>query len=917
MRIPLRKFNRGLYFADPNEEIPSGSLIRARGIDKDTPWKSRQGSTALVSGNAHSITYFNDYYFYATGTAFYASTRAIAAKTGLSGNRLSYTRMAPRAGKADCLFVCGGGVLFKVLYDRYDICSTDDYLWNLSAAGTSEYYVTDSSGDNASFIQPITLQESSVALSTAALGSLATGTWNFGDNDTLGYNTVYVRLKDSTTANPGSHGLNYLELIEARASNWGITPPSHSPVASSGPAGGNLTGTYSYCCTFKNSRTGTRSNPSAIPSTLTIAASAVDSTGSILPVNTYSLLCHFNGAAGSTLTYDNSGRGHTITMYGNCDLDTTGAKYGTASAWFPGATGDYMLIEAHADWCPNYEPFTLDFYVNFDTLASTQYVLVSQGTTRTSDTSYWYLSYCHVNNRVYFFSKKRTGNNAQFYTGAWSWTPTTGTWYHLALVRGWQGDSEQFQACVDGSSLTLVTGYFSTTTAPVGAPGDTLRLGSWFYKGGVLHKPLLGHMDELRFISNAAAWTAGFTPSTGEYGAVIDTTSSIQYAAAGEKINLKNIPYSSDPQVDTVEIWRTQANGVAFFKLIEVANGQTTYLDNIPDDQLGLEECPIDNIIPYAWFDDCIGPHNASMFWITRNKVGERGRLYYSAIGRAETMEGFIEVSSDDDPLQKLVYYQGMLGVFSQSRFFQILGTNPYFVKEVSGVPGTIRPHSVAATPYGVAYEASDKTFRLLSGLSAMRFDEAIARILAGEAIENLKAWGGGSSTTVACYARGEYIISDSSQTLAYAFENKRWRDLGLACTMLFYNDETDQLLATVGSNILEVEKYGENDDNGTGIPYDVQTASVLLSDDKKGLIQHVHVDVDTNGETLGVKLVYNDGSTKSLGTITATSRTITTLPVNTMAYSAGIRTTGTLSSGTVYLYGIDMDVYIPGEEKE
>jgi len=305
------------------------------------------------------------------------------------------------------------------------------------------------------------------------------------------------------------------------------------------------------------------------------------------------------------------------------------------------------------------------------------------------------------------------------------------------------------------------------------------------------------------------------------------------------------------------------------------------------------------------------------MFWITRNKVGERGRLYYSAIGRAETMEGFIEVSSDDDPLQKLVYYQGMLGVFSQSRFFQILGTNPYFVKEVSGVPGTIRPHSVAATPYGVAYEASDKTFRLLSGLSAMRFDEAIARILAGEAIENLKAWGGGSSTTVACYARGEYIISDSSQTLAYAFENKRWRDLGLACTMLFYNDETDQLIATVGSNILEVEKYGENDDNGTGIPYDVQTASVLLSDDKKGLIQHVHVDVDTNGETLGVKLVYNDGSTKSLGTITATSRTITTLPVNTMAYSAGIRTTGTLSSGTVYLYGIDMDVYIPGEEKE
>jgi len=426
-----------------------------------------------------------------------------------------------------------------------------------------------------------------------------------------------------------------------------------------------------------------------------------------------------------------------------------------------------------------------------------------------------------------------------------------------------------------------------------------------------------GWTDELRIIDGIAAWTDEFTPATYEYGASTESTTSVQYTATAEKIALTNIPTSVDPQVDTVELWRTQAGGVAFFKLIEIANGQTTYTDNTPDHQLGIEEVPTDNIIPYPFFSDVIGPHNGAMFWIASTQSGERGRLYYSAVGRADTMRGFVEVSSNDDPLQKLVYYQGMLGVFSQSRFFQILGSDPYFVKEISGIPGTRRPHSVVPTPYGVGYEASDRSFRLLTGLSADRFDQPITRILTGEAVENLTAWGGGSSATVACYARGEYIISDSSQTLAYDFTTQRWRDLGLACLAFFYNEETDQLLATVGTNILEIEKYGENDDNGTGIPYDVQTASVLLSDDKRGVVQHVHVDADTNGETLGVTLVYDDGTTKTLGTVTAASRTVTTLPANVATYTAGVRTTGTLSSGTVYLYGIDMDVYIPGEEKQ
>ena len=912
MRIPLRKFNRGLYVSEPAEGIPDGALVRARGIDRATPWKSRQGSTALVAGNAHSIIYFNDYYFYSTGTTFYASTRAVSAKTSLSGNRLSFARMAPRAGYADALYACDGTNLFKTQYHEVPLCSTVDYLWNVSGGGTDEYYLTDTSGDQSTgIVAPLAVYENDVILATGTLGALASGTWGWGDADTLGFNTLYVRLADSTTPAPGDHQSYYLHANMVRVFNCGITAPSHSPNASSGLAGGNLTGLYTYCCTFKNSHAGVRSNPSPTPSTET-GASVVDSTETDpLRVYEYSFLWHCDGAENATTGTDVSGRAHGITFNGACELDTTETVFGTAALYCPGASGDYVSIAPHGDWWFSSQ-LTVDFRAMFEDFTGSSWMhIVGHG----QSGWYWNLAYNKTSNRIHFNYRRQTGGLWFTDSLGWDWTAASATWYHVALIRGWGGNWKNIEVTIDGSTLarsysTKNVNYYSGL--PITGGNDSFRIG-----GGNSSQTFKGWIDEVRIINNIAAWTEEFTPVAHAYGASTESTTSVQYNASAEQVLLSNIPVSNDPQVDTVEIWRTQGNGAAFFRLTDIPNGQATYTDNTPDDQLGIEEVPTDNIIPHVFFDDLIGPHNGAMFWLTRNQDGERGRLYYSAVGRAETMRGFIEVSSNDDPLQKLVYHQGMLGVFSQSRFFQILGSDPYFVKEVSGVPGTRRPHSVVATPYGIAYEASDRSFRLLSGLSAARFDQNITRILTGEAVENLKAWGGGSSATIATYARGEYIISDSSQTLAYDLTNQRWRDLGLACTNLFYNPETDQLIATVGTNILEVEKYGEDDDNGTGIEYAVQTASLLLSDDKTGLVQHVHVDCDTNGETITADLVYGDSSTKTLGTIETSTRTITSFPVNVHTRNAGVRLTGTLSSGTVALYGIDMDVYIPGEEKQ
>ena len=83
------------------------------------------------------------------------------------------------------------------------------YKWTLSGSGTSEYYLEASGGGNPNINEPDDVAENDSRMTEATVGSLAVGAWDWGDNDTLGYNTVYVRLSDST--DPDGKAANYVE----------------------------------------------------------------------------------------------------------------------------------------------------------------------------------------------------------------------------------------------------------------------------------------------------------------------------------------------------------------------------------------------------------------------------------------------------------------------------------------------------------------------------------------------------------------------------------------------------------------------------------------------------------------------------------------------------------------------------------
>jgi hypothetical protein len=100
----------------------------------------------------------------------------------------------------------------------------DEYQWTASGSGTSEYYLEANGGGDPGIAvgvnnssRWINEEGQSLVKTDGTLGSLTAGQAAYGDNDTLGFDTIYVRLSDSS--NPNSKGLGELRYIAEEASS--------------------------------------------------------------------------------------------------------------------------------------------------------------------------------------------------------------------------------------------------------------------------------------------------------------------------------------------------------------------------------------------------------------------------------------------------------------------------------------------------------------------------------------------------------------------------------------------------------------------------------------------------------------------------------------------------------------------------
>lgn len=378
-----------------------------------------------------------------------------------------------------------------------------------------------------------------------------------------------------------------------------------------------------------------------------------------------------------------------------------------------------------------------------------------------------------------------------------------------------------------------------------------------------------------------------------------------------QPVSLTNLPVSADPQVTHVEIWRTVGGGEAFFYVDKVTNGTTTYTDIFADYD-GLHSLTsnvltptvllTDNIVPRSTFERS-ALHQGRVFWTDANS----GKLYYSPEGRPEVAADFLTVTTDEEPLTGLATLAGRLFVSSEARWFEILGTDaPFLVAEVLYAPGCVQPFTIVSTPYGIVYQSQDGIRRLDGSLAELLGFEALGPVLRGETVSDIAGFVG----VVATYARGEYVVSDGTVTLAYHLQQGRWRVLGIGAAAFCYEPDTNVLQVSTGSQVLDFEPTTNPlDDAGTAIPVDWETGGLLVGGGQPRLVQRVYVDLLTQNQTLIPTLILDDGTTYTLPAATAPTRRVIVYPVLQQTTSIGLRLTGSLTQ-PVQVFGIEAEVH-------
>lgn len=112
---------------------------------------------------------------------------------------------------------------------------TSAFAWTASGSGTNEYYVRTSGNTNPGFAAtPPTTSGVYISGSSATkgtLGALAAGEWGYGDNDTLGYSTVYVRL--SGGGDPDAQTADHVQFRQIPQAAENVRIPSSASSISS------------------------------------------------------------------------------------------------------------------------------------------------------------------------------------------------------------------------------------------------------------------------------------------------------------------------------------------------------------------------------------------------------------------------------------------------------------------------------------------------------------------------------------------------------------------------------------------------------------------------------------------------------------------------------------------------------------
>jgi len=236
---------------------------------------------------------------------------------------------------------------------------------------------------------------------------------------------------------------------------------------------------------------------------------------------------------------DSSTSGHTVTAVGDAAISTSEKKFGAGSIALDG-NGDSLSVPHSADFNFGAGDFTIEMWVRFNTTAGT-HGLISHGG--------WGLTSADYPGWILHWGQNWNGRTLKWNSGggdhisASSWTPTSGSWYHLAVVRA-SGTTTLY---VDGTSQASgVVGIQDTShTLYIGRSGDGVSTNS--------------NIDDVRITKGLARYTANFTvpaaahPDANTGGTSTLTDKTHNYTVTHDS-STNQLSVTSASPVDTIKV---------------------------------------------------------------------------------------------------------------------------------------------------------------------------------------------------------------------------------------------------------------------------------------------------------------------------------------------------------------------------
>lgn len=256
------------------------------------------------------------------------------------------------------------------------------------------------------------------------------------------------------------------------------------------------------------------------------------STATCYDLTDTSAMLHENGIDTSQTFTDEDGK--TWTAAGNAQIDTAQSKFSGASGLFDGA-GDYISTPDHADFAFGAGNFTIDFWARMVTVTAIDKSFCSQSNT-VPPTQDWQDMFSLTTDGV-DASKiqiRVTVAGTDLINQSVAHGFSVDTWYHIALIRGWGGNANDFAVTKDGTAILTFTdtdAWPDFTNAFVN--GWNPRSGNIYYNGW---------MDEFRVTKGVAIWTANFTPPASAYTECsVPSTLTTKQLRLGNALGLKMI----------------------------------------------------------------------------------------------------------------------------------------------------------------------------------------------------------------------------------------------------------------------------------------------------------------------------------------------------------------------------------------